>query len=186
MHVLQGMGNEPVNKYRYAAIDVGTANFALRVEERRSGRIFSLVNETVSFGKKKRQNIYASIMQNVQSYIESHLDVLNSCNAILVEQQISTDMARVESYITGILSKSASGSIILVNAKSKEKLLTQHYDISQYKDKRTGLKKGSLHVAELITQLSGDDKGYQVLRKTKSDHLADAIVMIEQYIQSRR
>ena len=167
---------------RYCAIDIGTANFALRIEDRDENNIVSVINDTKNFGKKGKNNIYVEIVPNLLSYLESLKSILRTCKVVIVELQINeAQMTRIEGLTVGFLSSILSPltELVLMSTTMKNKLIKQHFNLDG-RLKREDAKKYGTQLAEQIIK---DDINFKL--KTNKTHIADTILMIECYMRDK-
>ena len=170
---------------RYCAIDIGTANFALRIEDREDyvygecGKISSVVNDTKNFGKKGKNNIYVEIVPNLLKYLESQKSILRTCAVVIIELQINeAQMSRIEGLTVGYLCSILSplSEVVVMGTSVKNKLIKKHFGL-EGRLKREDAKKYGVELAQIIIE-----KDEFKLKKNKT-HIADTILMIECYVR---
>lgn len=163
--------------YRYCAIDPGSRNLGIRVEDRIGNKIVTIYSHTEDLGQKNKKSAYESYIPSLFRYLDTIRDGLMTCQYIIVEMQIQfADITRIEALMVGYFMASMPGNtkIGIISPQSKNKLLSKYYNT---KVKSSNAGKLALDLANRMLEAS------QQCQIT-SDHEADCCLMIEVAVTS--
>lgn len=180
------------NYLRICSIDPARDNFAIRVETRPKTKeehgfitcqLFDHLNLKKIAGNLDDTGEYLKIFDVLSSFLDSHLELLNTCHIFLVERaQVPENywLNRIEQHIV---------SYLLIRFKDNE-LLPIILELDPKVKGREleappvvyhALKKWSVDTAISLLEIRQDEYSLDILRKmkTKKDDLADTVCQIE-------
>jgi hypothetical protein len=168
--------------FQIVSIDIGTKNYAIRVERRKNGIVECLIFDKVDVSSEN-VNV-CEVYQNVTDFLDGYTEILKSSKLILIEKQLKVNykatriMQHTLTYFA-LLLKHNNAKIYEVDPKLKGKILGVPKGI-----KNKELKKWASSKARKILEERNEDFSLGVLNffMKKQDDLADTICQIEAFL----
>ena len=157
---------------RYCAIDPGSRNLGVRVEDRIGNKIVTMYSHTEDLGSKKKKSAYDTYVPALFAYLDSMRDAFMTCEYIIIEMQIQfADITRIEALMVGyfMACMPSNSKIGVISPQSKNKLLSKYY----------GTKIKSSNAGKLAVDLANRMMDASQQPHITSDHEADCCLMIE-------
>lgn len=172
-----------VENIRILSIDPGKRNFGIRIESRnlKTHRMETLLMTDYDIMVKGKCTINEIIL-NLNIFLDTKLDLIKTCNIMIVERQmpINHQAVRISQHVISYLCLHVSNNILLpgiyeIMNKCKHKILDCPNGL-----KRLDLKKWSVEKATEIMYEWGDQNGLLEIGKyKKKDDIADTVCQAE-------
>lgn len=168
-------GNQHSNQVlscRYCAVDVGSSNLGVRVEDRIGTSIITVYSATTNLGSKSKKAAYDTYIPELIRYMESMRSLLVTCCHVIVEMQIKfADMCRLEGIIVGYLCALMPGNskISVISPASKNSLMRRYFGVE------INTKNAGTYALQLVNSMLSMSSQPLIT----SDHEADCCLMIE-------